>query len=60
MNISTAEKQSILEELNIYKRLERTSLINHEIQRIELGDRIQADVQDEISKTKKSITLENS
>ena len=24
MNISTAEKQSILEELNIYKRLERT------------------------------------
>ncbi|MAZ68613.1 MAG: endopeptidase La [Candidatus Marinimicrobia bacterium] len=58
MNISTAEKQSILEELNIYKRLERTSvLINHEIQRIELGDRIQADVQDEISKTQKEYYL---
>ena len=58
MNISTTEKQSILEELNIYKRLERTSvLINHEIQRIELGERIQADVQDEISKTQKEYYL---
>jgi len=58
MNISTKEKQGILEELNIYKRLEKTSvLINHEIQRIELGDRIQADVQDEISKTQKEYYL---
>ena len=58
MSISTKEKQSILEELNIYKRLERTLvLINHEIQRIELGERIQADVQDEISKTQKEYYL---
>ena len=58
MNISTKEKQSILEELNVYKRLERTLvIINHEIQRIELGERIQADVQDEISKTQKEYYL---
>ena len=31
MNIPTREKQTILEELNVYKRLERTLvLINHE------------------------------
>ena len=58
MNIPTREKQTILEELNVYKRLERTLvLINHEKQRIELGDRIQADVQDEISKTQKEYYL---
>ena len=58
MSISTEEKQSILEELNVYKRLERTLvIINHEIQRIELGERIQADVQDEISKTQKEYYL---
>ena len=32
-------------------------LINREIQRIELGERIQADVQDEISKTQKEYYL---
>ena len=58
MSISTKEKQSVLEELNVYKRLERTLvIINHEIQRIELGERIQADVQDEISKTQKEYYL---
>ena len=58
MSIQTKEKQTILEELNVYKRLERTLvLINHEIQRIELGERIQADVQDEISKTQKEYYL---
>tara|TARA_B110000116_G_scaffold245127_1_gene236018 strand:- start:59 stop:2413 length:2355 start_codon:yes stop_codon:yes gene_type:complete len=58
MNIQTKEKQSILEELNVYKRLERSLvLINHEIQRIELGDKIQAGVQDEISKTQKEYYL---
>jgi ATP-dependent Lon protease len=58
MNIQTKEKQSILEEINVYKRLERSLvLINHEIQRIELGDKIQAGVQDEISKTQKEYYL---
>ena len=54
MNISTSEKQEILEEFDIHSRLEKALvLINREIQRIELGERIQADVQDEISKTQK-------
>ena len=58
MNIQTQEKQTILEELDVYKRLERAlAVINHEIQRIELGEKIQADVQDEISKTQKEYYL---
>ena len=58
MNVQTKEKQTILAELDVYKRLERASaLINHEIQRIELGEKIQADVQDEISKTQKEYYL---
>jgi len=58
MNIQTEEKQSVLKELNVYKRLEKSLvLINHEIQRIELGDKIQAGVQDEISKTQKEYYL---
>jgi ATP-dependent Lon protease len=48
MNIQTKEKQTILSELDVYKRLERASaLINHEIQRIELGEKIQADVHED-------------
>ena len=58
MNISTSEKQEILEEFDINSRLEKALvLINREIQRIELGERIQADVQDEISKTQKEYYL---
>ena len=58
MNISTSEKQEILEEFDIHSRLEKALvLINREIQRIELGERIQADVQDEISKTQKEYYL---
>ena len=54
MNISTNEKQDVLEELDIKKRLEKsTVLINREIQRIELGEKIQSDVQDEISKSQR-------
>ena len=58
MNISTNEKQEILEEFDVHSRLEKALvLINREIQRIELGERIQADVQDEISKTQKEYYL---
>ena len=58
MNISTQEKQEILEEFDIHSRLEKALvLINREIQRIELGERIQADVQDEISKSQKEYYL---
>ncbi len=58
LNIGNAEKQEILEELNVRKRLERsTVLINREIQRLELGEKIQSEVQGEISKTQREYYL---
>ena len=58
MNISTSDKQDILEELDIKNRLEKcTVLINREIHRIELGEKIQSDVQDEISKSQREYFL---
>ena len=51
MNIPNHEKQEILEEMELSKRLEKaTVIINREIQRAELGEKIQSEVQDEISK----------
>ena len=58
MNISTKEKQEILEEMDIKQRLEKsTVLINREIHRIELGEKIQSDVQEEISKSQREYFL---
>ena len=58
MNISTKEKQEILDEIDVKLRLEKaTVIINREIQRIELGEKIQSDVQDEISKTQREYYL---
>ncbi len=58
INVPVKEKQDILEELDIYKRLEKaTVIINREIQRIELGEMIQSEVQDEISKTQREYFL---
>lgn len=58
LNIGNAEKQEILEELNVRKRLEKsTVLINREIQRLELGEKIQSEVQGEISKTQREYYL---
>ena len=58
LNISTQEKQLILEELDVSKKIEKVLVIvNKEIQKIELGDKIQADVQDEISKSQKEYYL---
>ena len=58
MNISTKDKQGVLEELNVKKRLEKcTVLVNREIHRIELGEKIQSDVQDEISKSQREYFL---
>ena len=58
MNISTKEKQEILEELDIQERLGKANLIiTREIQRIELGEKIQANVQDEISKSQREYYL---
>ncbi len=58
MNIPTNEKQEILEELDLKERVDKsTVLINREIQRIELGEKIQSDVQDEISKSQREYFL---
>ena len=58
MTISNQEKQEILEELNIKKRIEKAlTLISREIQRIKLGEEIQTEVHDEISKTQREYYL---
>jgi ATP-dependent Lon protease len=50
MNIQTAEKQNILEEFDTKEKVQKALvIINKEVQRLELGDKIQSDVQDEIS-----------
>ena len=52
LNIGTQEKQMILEEVDVQKKVEQVLvMVNKEMQKIELGDKIQADVQDEISKS---------
>ena len=54
ITISNQEKQEILEELNVKKRIEKAlSLISREIQRIKLGEEIQSEVHDEITKTQR-------
>ena len=58
INISPNEKQEVLEELDVANRLEMTNkYITREIQRIQLGEKIQTDVQDEISKSQKEYYL---
>lgn len=58
VTIPTKEKQEILEELNVKERMDKTTvLLNREIQRIELGEKIQSDVQEEISKTQREYFL---
>lgn len=58
VTIPTNEKQEVLEELDVKQRLEKaTVLINREIQRIQLGEKIQTEVHDEISKTQREYYL---
>tara|TARA_X000001036_G_scaffold440008_1_gene493678 strand:- start:95 stop:2482 length:2388 start_codon:yes stop_codon:yes gene_type:complete len=58
MTLSNQEKQDILEEINIKKRIEKAiSIINREIQRIKLGEEIQTEVHDEIAKTQREYYL---
>ena len=54
MTVPNKEKQEILEELNIKIRIEKAlTLISREMQRIKLGEEIQSEVHDEISKTQR-------
>jgi ATP-dependent Lon protease len=58
LTVSNAEKQDILEELDVKKRVEKTiTIITREIQRIKLGEEIQSEVQDEIAKSQREYYL---
>lgn len=58
LNIPMAEKQDILEITDIRRRLERTTfLLSKELQILELGSKIQSEVQGEISKNQREYYL---
>mgnify|MGYP001255891922 CR=1 FL=1 len=58
INIKSEEKQTVLETFDVLERLKIVNeIINKEFQRIELGEKIQSDVQDEISKSQKEYYL---
>ncbi len=58
INIPTHEKQDILETLNVKDRLDKTHIIlNRLLQTLELGNKIQSDVQDEITRTQREYYL---
>jgi ATP-dependent Lon protease len=58
MQLSNAEKQDILEEMDVNERLKKaTVFINREIQRQEVGEKIQTEVQEEISKSQREYFL---
>ena len=58
LTLSNSEKQTILEEMNIKKRVEEAnSILSKEIERIKLGEEIQSEVQDEIAKSQREYYL---
>jgi ATP-dependent Lon protease len=58
VNANVQEKQGILESLDVKARLVQTHLIlNKLVQRLELGNKIQSEVQDEISKNQREYYL---
>ena len=58
ITLPNKEKQEILEELNVKKRIEKAiTIISREIQRIKLGEEIQTEVHDEIAKTQREYYL---
>ena len=58
LNIKTNDKQDVLETLDVVERLIKVNnIIKKEFQRIELGEKIQSEVQDEISKSQKEYYL---
>ncbi len=57
-NISVAEKQEILELIDVKKRLERvTGILNKELQVLELGSKIQGDLKKEMDKNQRDYYL---
>ncbi len=58
INIPVKEKQEVLEELNVYERLKKANLyLSKLVQRLELGNKIQTEVQDEINKSQRDYFL---
>jgi len=58
INIPIKEKQEVLSSVDVKKRLKKTNvIISREIQRIQLGEKIQSEVQDEISKSQREYYL---
>ncbi|MGH7789129.1 MAG: endopeptidase La [Candidatus Binatia bacterium] len=58
LNVAMEEKQELLSILDVRQRLERlTSILNREIELLELGQKIQSQVQDELSKNQKDFYL---
>jgi ATP-dependent Lon protease len=58
LNVSLDEKQELLATLEVRKRLERlTTILSREIELLELGQKIQSQVQDELSKSQKDFYL---
>ena len=58
LTVSNPEKQDVLEELDIKQRVEKAiSILTKEIQRIKLGEEIQTEVHDEISKSQREYYL---
>ncbi len=58
MRIKTEEKQALLEEIDVIKRLRRlTALLNRELEVLELGSKIQDQVQSEMDKSQREYVL---
>ncbi len=58
MRLKTEEKQELLEEVEVSKRLRRlTALMNRELEVLELGSKIQDQVQSEMDKTQREYVL---
>ena len=58
INLSLEEKQGILEELNVRKRLKKvTSFINRELEILELGSKIQSEIKGEFDKAQRQYYL---
>lgn len=58
LNISVEEKQDLLNTLNVHTRLEKLSaILNREVELVELGNKIQSQVQGELNKNQKEFYL---
>jgi len=58
LNVSISDKQEILEEINVYKRMEKLlTIINKEIEVLELSKKIQSEAQSELVKIQREFIL---